>query len=83
MVWYFSSEQDCYKLDLLNECILPFILKDFPAGENSLLKRAGIANLRNKRVKSMVLTVLNVFFFLIFQGIYKIYFTCALALGRV
>ena len=69
MVWYFSSEQDCYKLDLLNECILPFILKDFPAGENSLLKRAGIANLRNKRVKSMVLTVLNVFFFLIFQGI--------------
>ena len=69
MVWYFSSEQDCYKLDLLNECILPFILKDFPAGENSLLKRAGIANLRNKRVKSMVLTVLNVFFFRIFQGI--------------
>ena len=69
MVWYFSSEQDCYKLDLLNEYILPFILKDFPAGENSLLKRAGIANLRNKRVKSMVLTVLNVFFFLIFQGI--------------
>ena len=69
MVWYFSSEQDCYKLDLLNECILPFILKDFPAGENSLLKRAGIANLRNKRVKSMVLTVLNVFFFLIFQDI--------------
>ena len=69
MVWYFSSEQDCYKLDLLNECILPFILKDFPADENSLLKRAGIANLRNKRVKSMVLTVLNVFFFLIFQGI--------------
>ena len=69
MVWYFSSEQDCHKLDLLNECILPFILKDFPAGENSLLKRAGIANLRNKRVKSMVLTVLNVFFFRIFQGI--------------
>ena len=49
MVWHFSSKQDSDKLDLLNKRILRFIFKDFNSEYNNLLKKAGTANLKDKR----------------------------------
>ena len=69
MVWHFSSKQDSDKLDLLNKRILRFIFKDFNSEYNNLLKKAGTANLKDKRLQNMILTILNVFIFLIIQDI--------------
>ena len=49
MVWHFSSKQDSDILDLLNKRILRFIFKDFNSEYNNLLKKAGTANLKDKR----------------------------------
>ena len=51
MVWHFSSKQDSDKLDLLNKRILRFIFKDFNSEYNNLLKKAGTANLKDKRLQ--------------------------------
>ena len=51
MVWHFSSEQDSDKLDLLNKRILRFIFTDFNSEYNNLLKKAGTANLKDKRLQ--------------------------------
>ena len=59
MVWHFSSKQDSDKLDLLNKRILRFIFKDFNSEYNNLLKRAGTANLRDKRLQNMIPTIFN------------------------
>ena len=69
MVWHFSSKQDSDKLALLNKRILRFIIKDFYSEYNNLLKRAGTANLKDKRCKTWFLLFLNVFIFLIIQYI--------------
>ena len=50
MVCHFSSKQDSDKLDLLNKRILRFIFKDFNSEYNKLLKKAGTANLKDKRL---------------------------------
>ena len=57
MVWHFSSKQDSDKLDLLNKRILRFIFKDFNSEYNNLLKKAGTANLKDKRLQNMILTI--------------------------
>ena len=69
MVWHFSSKQDSDKLDLLNKRILRFIFKDFNSEYKYLLKKAGTANLKDKRLQNMILLFLNVFIFLIIQDI--------------
>ena len=51
MVWHFSSKQDSDKLDLLNKRILRFIFTDFNSEYNNLLKKAGTANLKDKRLQ--------------------------------
>ena len=51
MVWNFSSKQDSDKLDLLNKRILRFIFKDLNSEYNNLLKGAGTANLKYKRLQ--------------------------------
>ena len=56
MVWHFSSKQDSDKLDLLNQRILRFIFKDYNS-EYNLLKKAGTANLKDKRLQNMILTI--------------------------
>ena len=56
MVWHFSSKQDSDELDLLNKRIFRFIFKDFNSEFNNLLKRAGTANLKDKRLQNMILT---------------------------
>ena len=57
MVWHFSSKQDSDKLDLLNKRIPRFIFKDFNSEYNNFLtKRAGTANLKDKRLQNMILT---------------------------
>ena len=53
----FSSKQDSDKLDLLNKRILRFIFKDFNSEYNNLLKKAGTANLKDKRLQNMILTI--------------------------
>ena len=53
MVWHFSSKQDSDKLDLLNKRILRFIFKDFNSEYNNLLKKAGTANLKDKRLQNI------------------------------
>ena len=63
MVWQFSSKQDFDKLDLLNKRILRFILKDFNSEYNNLLKKTGTANLKDKRLQNMILTIFNFFHF--------------------
>ena len=78
MVWHFSSKQDSDKLDLLNKRILRFVFKDFNSEYNNLLKRAGTINLKDKCLQNMILTILNVYIFLIIQDIKKICFTCPL-----
>ena len=55
--WHFSSKQGSDKLDLLNKRILRFILKDFNSEHNNLLKKAGTANLKDKRLQNMILTI--------------------------
>ena len=57
MVWCFSSKQDSDKLDLLNKRILQFIFKNFNSEYNNLLKKAGTANLKDKRLQNMILTI--------------------------
>ena len=57
MVWHFSSKKDSDKLDLLNKRILRFIFKDFKSEYNNLLKKAGTANLKDKRLQNMILTI--------------------------
>ena len=57
MVWHFSSRQDSDKLDLLNKPILRFIFKDLNSEYNNLLKRAGTANHKDKRLQNMILTI--------------------------
>ena len=57
MVWHFSSKQDSDKLDLLNKRILRFIFKDFKSEYNNLLQKAGTANLKDKRLQNMILTI--------------------------
>ena len=57
MVWHFSSKQDSDKLDLLNKRILRFIFKDFNSDYNNLLKRAGTANFKDKRLQNIILTI--------------------------
>ena len=57
MVWHFSSKQDSDKLDLLNKLILWFIFKDFNSEYNNLLEKAGTANLKDKRLQNMLLTI--------------------------
>ena len=57
MVWHFSSKQDSDKLDLLNKRILRFIFQDFDSEYNNLLKRAGTANLKDKRLQNMIITI--------------------------
>ena len=57
MVWHFSSKKDSDKLDLLNKRILRFIFKDFNSEYNNLLKKAGTANLKDKRLQNMILTI--------------------------
>ena len=57
MVWLFSSKQDSDKLDLLNKRILRFIFKDFNSEYNNLLKKEGTANLKDKRLQNMILTI--------------------------
>ena len=57
MVWHFSTKQDSDKLDLLNKRILRFIFKDFNSEYNNLLKKAGTANLKDKRLQNMILTI--------------------------
>ena len=57
MVWHFSSKRDSDKLDLLNKRILRFIFKDFNSEYNNLLKKAGTANLKDKRLQNMILTI--------------------------
>ena len=79
MVWHFSSKQDSDKLDLLNKRILRFIFKDFNSEYNNLLKKAGTANPKDKRLQTWFLLFLNVFIFLIIQDIEKIQFVFALA----
>ena len=59
MVWHFSSKQDSDKLDLLNKRILRFVFKDFNSEYNNLLKRAGTANLKDKRLQNMIPTIFN------------------------
>ena len=51
MVWHFSSKQDSDKLDLLNKRILRFSFKDFNSEYNNLLKKAGTAKLKDKRLQ--------------------------------
>ena len=51
MVWHFSRKQDSDKLDLLNKRVLRFIFKDFNSEYNNLLKKAGTANLKDKRLQ--------------------------------
>ena len=79
MVLHFSSKQDSVKLDLLNKRILQFVFKDFNFEYNNLIKRVGTVNLKDKRLQNMILTILNVYIFLIIQDIKKICFACALA----
>ena len=57
MVWHFSSKQDSDKLDLLNKLILWFVFKDFNSEYNNLLKKAGTANLKDKHLQNMILTI--------------------------
>ena len=57
MVWHFSSKQDSDKLDLLNKRILRLIFKDFYSEYNNLLKKAGTANLKDKRLQNVILTI--------------------------
>ena len=58
MVWHFSSKQDSDKLDLLNKRILPSIFTDFNSEYNNWLKRAGTtANLKDKRLQNIILTI--------------------------
>ena len=44
-------------LNLLNKRILRFIFKDFNSEYNNLLKKAGTANLKDKRLQNMILTI--------------------------
>ena len=57
MVWHFSSKQNSDKLDLLNKHIFRFIFKDFNFEYNNLLKRAGTANLKDKRLQNVILAI--------------------------
>ena len=57
MVWHFSSKQDSDKLDHLNKCILRFIFKDYNSDYNNLPKKAGTANLKDKPLQNMILTI--------------------------
>ena len=59
MVWHFSRKQDSDKLDLLNKRILRFIFKDFKSEYNNLLKKAGTANLKDKRLQNMIQMILT------------------------
>ena len=54
---FLASKKDSDKLDLLNKRILRFIFKDFNSDYNSLLKKAGTANLKEKRLQNMILTI--------------------------
>ena len=44
-------------MDLLNKRIPRFIFKDFNSEYNDLLKKAGTANLKDKRLQNMILTI--------------------------
>ena len=44
-------------MDLLNKRILRFIFKDFNSEYNNLLKKAGTANLKDKRLQNKILTI--------------------------
>ena len=57
MVWQLSSKQDSDKLDLLNKRILRIIFKDFNSEYTNLLKKAGTANLKGKRLQNTILTI--------------------------
>ena len=57
VVWHFSSTQDSDKLDLLDKRILRFIFQDFNSENNTLLKRAGTANLKDKCLQNIILTI--------------------------
>ena len=65
MVRHFSSKHDSDKLDLLNKRIPRFLFKDFNSEYNNLLKKAGTANLKDKRLQNMILTI---FKYLHFSG---------------
>ena len=54
-VWHFCNTRDSEKLEKLNKRILKFIFKDEDSDYNQLLKKAGITNLRNRRLQYMVL----------------------------
>ena len=56
MVWQLSSKQDSDKLDLLNKRIR-IIFNDFNSEYNDLLKKAGTANLKGKRLQNTILTI--------------------------
>ena len=57
MVWHFSGKQDSDKLDQLTKRILRFIFKDYNSDYKNLLKKAGTANLKDKRLQNMILTI--------------------------
>ena len=69
MVWHFSSKQDSDKLDHLNRPILRFIFKDNNSDYNNLLKKAGIANLKDKHLQNMIFNIFKCLHFLIIQDI--------------
>ena len=55
---------DCDILDLLNKRILQFISETFNSDYNNLLNRAGIVDLKNKRLQNMIVIIFKCLHFL-------------------
>ena len=57
MIWHFCNSEDSVKLDTLNRRILRFVFKDWDSNYDTLLDKAGVCGLANRRIKNMMICI--------------------------
>ena len=60
LVWHFSSEQNCQKIEKIQERALRFIYNDYTSSYDQLLEKSNLPSLKIRRMRAMALEVFKI-----------------------
>ena len=60
LVWHFCNEQNCKKIEKIQERALRFIYDDYSSDYNQLLVKSNLPSLKTRRMRTMALEVFKI-----------------------